>query len=154
MQEDLKVNIPDVAVMKTLPGEEFTRAVVMSLAAYDLKTPGFNFLAKANMVTPVDDHLYFYPPEHQGFIGASLAATREYDETGDVSQPTRDRYIVEYTKDSLRRMDEPKDTEEFKTFSENVVAFVQEGINNMNNPPAPKPAQQFPTISANWTQKL
>jgi hypothetical protein len=150
---ELQASIPNAAVMKSLPDEEFTRIVVNALSDYDLRRPGFNFLAKANLVTPVDDHLYFYPEEHQRFITAALAATREFGATGKVSQHTRDIFILEATEDTLRRMNVPKDTEEFKTFREGVMNMVFSQI-KAENQPAAQQQKAFPAVTCQWTQKL
>ncbi|MBI1214664.1 MAG: hypothetical protein GC185_02465 [Alphaproteobacteria bacterium] len=151
---DLQANIPDVAVMKGIPDDDFARTVVMALAAYDLKAPGFNFIARNNLVTPIKDRLYFYPEEHKPFIGASLNVAREFDETGKVSQATRDGYIREFTKDTLRRLETDKESQEYKTFCENVTSFVEERLAEANAEAKKPPQKPMPTVSTSWTQKL
>ncbi len=113
----------DVKSLKEASEAEFAGIITGVLSQYDINTPGFNFLAKANIATPFKNRFYFFPEETQSFIGVSLKALEEYDETKIISPATRERFIIEYTKDILRNIPEPHD-DRYRAFCEKTMEQV------------------------------
>ncbi len=116
---------PDVTALKAMPPTDFIRTVSAALRRYDLQTPSFNFAANAKLLTTFEKRaMFFYPEEAQGLIGAGMKACREYDATMEISQETREKFIIEDTKDHLRNLDMDQSTLAYKSLCETVMATV------------------------------
>jgi len=121
----LTVEVPNVDALKRTDGLSFIGVVSQTLARYDMRAPAFNFAAKSKIITPLDKKtMFFYPEEAQGVIFAGIQAIREYEATGNVSQTTREKFILEETKDIIRNVNTNHETPEFKAFTEKTLADV------------------------------
>lgn len=118
-----KAEYSDVSSLKSAPDDVFAQIITSVLNQYDINTPGFNFLAKANVATPFRDRFYFFPEETQSFIAVSLKALEEYEKTKKIGQPNRERFIIEYSKDILRNLPEPHD-DKYREFCESTMNRV------------------------------
>lgn len=117
--------LPDVASLKKMGGLDFIGAVSNTLSRYDMRSPAFNFAAKAKIITPLDKKaMFMYPEEAQGVIFAGIKAIREYEATHQVSQSTREKFILEETKDLLRNMNTDHQAPEYKSYYDSVMAQV------------------------------
>lgn len=121
----LNAQILNVDAMKVVDGYEFCRHVSNTLARYDVRSPGFNMAAGAgNMVTPYQRGLFMYPEEARELITVSLQALKEYEQTREVSRPTRERFVLEDTKDRLRNVEGDHLSPEYREMYDKTMAFV------------------------------
>lgn len=116
--------ILNVEAMRIMDGYEFCRHVSHALGRYDLRRPGFNLAAKAPVVTPYQQGLFMYPEEAQGLIFTGIQALKEYEETKDVSRATRERFVIEDTKDRLRNIEADHNSPEYRAMYDQTMAHV------------------------------
>jgi len=162
IQEDepvtLSLDVPDVDALKKASGMDFVRVVSNTLSRYDMKTPAFNFAANAKIITPLDKQaLFLYPEEAQGVIFSGIKALREFEATGQISQDTREKFIVEETKDLLRNMKTDQQTTEYKDFCERVMGIVARqltGIGSLALAPIPSSSYSVKSVTYNKTLKI
>lgn len=154
----LSLDVPDVDALKKASGMDFVRVVSRTLSRYDMKTPAFNFAANARIITPLDKQaLFLYPEEAQGVIFSGIKALREYEATGQISQDTREKFIIEETKDLLHNMNTDQQSAEYKAFHEQVMGKVSRqltGIGSLALVPAILPPYTVKSVTYNKNLKI
>lgn len=134
----LSVEIPNAATMMKMADNDFAASVYQSLSRYDFRNMRFNDVAAKDrpILTPTTDAMYFYPTEAEGLIGAGLRALTEFEKTQTVSPLTRERFIIEETRDVLRNMPASvKATEDYKTLCEQANEHVAKILNGTQAKP-------------------
>ncbi|HYD18063.1 MAG TPA: hypothetical protein VEF76_06265 [Patescibacteria group bacterium] len=74
-----------------------------------------------------------YPECAQGLIEVSLQALKEFSQTGEVSRPTRERFLLEDTKDRLRLLQDEMAPTEFRELYERTLGQLSAKFTGMES---------------------
>lgn len=113
MSEEIKIEIPDAKRLMQLNDPDFAAHSLNALMQYEMHRNKiiFNMAARSPggkpdlIITPLGEdkkQALLYSAEQEAFIAAGLGVKQEFAKTGKVSVPTRERFLVELTKDILR----------------------------------------------------
>ncbi len=126
-------------------GQSFCRHVCAALTRYEVRRAGFNLAANAPSLSP-DNHVFMVYPEHaHGLITTSLKALKEYETDGNVSKPTRERFVLEDTKDRLHSMQGEMGATEYRELHDRTMAHLNAKLTGMESLAlfsAPPPARK------------
>lgn len=104
--------------------KDISRKAAAALSRYDIRRPAFNLSANSDKVAPDKKAFFIYPAEAHALVAASLLVLKELDEDKSVSRSTRERFIVEDTKDKLRSVEGQHSPAEFHALYESTMSDV------------------------------
>lgn len=126
-------------------GQAFSRHVCAALARYEVRRAGFNLAANAPGLSP-DNHVFMVYPEHaHDLITTSLKALKEFETTGSVSKPTRERFVLEDTKDRLQSVQGEMGATAYRELHDRTMAHLNAKLTGMESLAlftAPSPARK------------
>lgn len=139
--------LPDTRILDTTAtdGQSFCRHVCAALTRYEVRRAGFNLAANAPSLSP-DNHVFMVYPEHaHSLITTSLKALKEFEADGNVSKPTRERFLLEDTKDRLRSVQGEMGATEYRELHDRTMAHLNAKLTGMESLAlfsAPPPARK------------
>lgn len=127
--------LPDTRILDTTAtdGQSFCRHVCAALARYEVRRAGFNLAANAPSLSP-DNHVFMVYPEHaHSLITTSLKALKEFEADGNVSKPTRERFVLEDTKDRLQSVQGEMGATAYRELHDRTMAHLNAKLTGMES---------------------
>lgn len=128
MTPDWKIDVPDTADTGAI-----ARHAAAALTRYDIRRPSFNLAANSDRVTPGNKAFFIYPEEAHALITASLLVLKELDEESSVSRSTRERFVIENTKDQLRGLQGSQSPAEYQALYDRTMGSVTSKLTGMES---------------------
>lgn len=126
-------------------GQAFSRHVCAALARYEVRRAGFNLAANAPGLSPDNPVFMVYPEHAHDLITTSLKALKEFERDGNVSKPTRERFVLEDTKDRLQSVQGEMGATEYRELHDRTMAHLNAKLTGMESLAlfsAPPPARK------------
>jgi len=128
MTPDWKIDVPDTSDTGAL-----ARHATAALSRYDIRRSSFNLAANSDRVTPENKAFFIYPEEAHAVITASLLVLKELDEASEISRSTRERFVVENTKDQLRGLQGSLSPAEYQALYDRTMNSVTSKLTGMES---------------------
>lgn len=133
IKADFKATTKGFVVPDTADSREICKFAAAALGRHDIHHSQFNFVANSNRLSIENKSFFVYAEEAHGVVSASMALLQEYDETKSISRSTRERFILEDTKDRLRLIEPEFSPAAFSALYEKTMATVTSRFTGMES---------------------
>lgn len=123
----------DLFSVDATDSKEVCKSAAAALGRYDIRRPSFNLAANSDRVTPENRAFFIYPEGAHGLVSASMAALQEFQEAGSVSRATRERFVIEDTKDRLQSLQGHMGATEYRELHDRVMGSVNAKMTGMES---------------------
>ena len=127
------MTIRDLFSVDATDSQDVCKFAAAALGRYDIRRPSFNLAANSERVTPENRTFFIYPEGAHGLVSASMAALQEYQESGSVTRATRERFVIEDTKDRLQSLQGHMGATEYRDLHEKVMGRLNAKMTGMES---------------------